>query len=100
MDYRVSVTATARWDVREIARFISPDSPQRGARFGLRLIACAGGLAHFPQRGRIVPEFEDPAIRGFVFRSYRVIYHLDDRRGIGTILRFWHGARGTPNIDL
>ena len=100
MDYRVSLTAAARRDVREIVRFISLDSPQSGARFGRRLIACAGSLGQFPQRGRIVPEFERPAIREIIFHSYRVIYHVDDPNGVVTVLRFWHAARGTPKIGL
>jgi plasmid stabilization system protein ParE len=57
-------------------------------------------LGPFPQRGRIVPEFEDPAIREILFHSYRVIYHLDDPGASITVLRFWHAARGNPKIDL
>jgi toxin ParE1/3/4 len=100
MDYRVSLTAAARRDIREIVRFISLDSPQRGAQFGGRLIACAGSLSQFPRRGRIVPEFERPTIREIIFHSYRVIYHLDDLSGNVTVLRFWHAARGTPKVEL
>jgi hypothetical protein len=43
----------------------------------------------------VVPEFGDPAIREIVVSSYRVD-HGDCRVDIA---RFWHGARGTPEID-
>jgi len=100
MDYRVSLAATARRDLREIVRFISSDSPQRGARFGSRLLACVGRLAQFPQRGRVVPELDESSIREIIFQSYRLIYRVDNPGRTVIVLRFWHAARGTPRIDL
>lgn len=100
MDYRVSLAAAARRDLREIVRFISSNSPQRGAQFGRRLVACAGRLGQFPQRGRVVPELGDPAIREVIFHSYRLIYQIDDQEHHVVILRFWHAARGAPKVDF
>jgi len=33
-----------------------------------------------------------------VFRSYRIIYHLEDAQHAIAIIRIWHGARGEPEI--
>ncbi len=44
-----------------------------------------------PERGRIVPELEQPNIRELLVRKYRMIYELFDTRV--EILGFIHGAR-------
>ena len=46
-----------------------------------------------------MPEFEDSFIREIVVRSYRVVYRLDDSRHLVEVIRFWHAARGTPEIN-
>ena len=55
-------------------------------------------LAQFPELGRIVPEFGDTHIREIVVRSYRVIYRVDHARHSVEVARFWHGARGMPDM--
>jgi toxin ParE1/3/4 len=98
MDYQVVLSPTARTDLRSIVRYISYDSPDRAQRFGSFLIARAKELALFPRRGREVPELADPLIREIIVRSYRLIYRLDDARQRVEIVRFWHAARGAPEI--
>jgi hypothetical protein len=41
--------------------------------------------------GRIVPECDDPQIRGLLQRSYRVIYRLQENTV--EILTIYHGAK-------
>ena len=48
--------------------------------------------------GRTVPELDDPSIREIVARSYRVIYRVDHDNHWVEVVRFWHGARGTPDV--
>ena len=98
MDYQVVLSPSARADLRDIVRYISFDAPDRALEFGLFLVSRTRLLAHSPQLGRIVPEFEDPFIREIVVRSYRVVYRLDDSRCLVEVIRFWHAARGTPEI--
>jgi plasmid stabilization system protein ParE len=64
--------------------------------FGEFLVSHTKRLADFPEMGRVVPEFGDPAIREIVVRSYRVVYRVDHGDCRIDVLRFWHGARGTP----
>jgi plasmid stabilization system protein ParE len=80
-------------------RYISFDAPDRALQFGLFLISRTRLLAQSPELGRVVPEFEDPLIREIVVRSYRVIYRLDDSRRLVEVVRFWHAARGAPDIN-
>jgi toxin ParE1/3/4 len=51
-----------------------------------------------PEMGRVVPEVGDPAVREIVHGAYRIIYELYHDPDAVFILRFWHGARGTPEL--
>jgi toxin ParE1/3/4 len=99
MDYRVVLSPSARADLRDIVRYISFDAPDRALQFGLFLISRTRLLAQSPELGRVVPEFQDAFIREIVVRLYRVVYRLDDSRHLVEVIRFWHAARGTPEID-
>ena len=66
-------------------------------RFGNQLIDRALSLATLPERGRVVPELRKGDIREIIFRSYRIVYRL--RPKMVEIIRFWHAARGTPEIS-
>ena len=99
MDYQVALTPSARRDLRDIVRYISLDAPERAIAFGRFLAGNTKRLAGFPELGRVVPEFDDPSIREIVVRSYRVIYRVDHGDCRVDVLRFWHGARGTPTIE-
>jgi len=54
-------------------------------------------LATYPERGRMVPEYRDPRVREIIFKTYRIVYRL--RRDCVEVIRFWHAARGKPEID-
>ena len=79
--------------VRYIARQASPEIAER---FGLQLVEKSLSLATLPERGRVVPEVGLP-FREIIFRSYRIVYRLSD--GLVEVVRFWHAARGVPQID-
>lgn len=99
MGYQVSLSPSARRDLRDIVRYISLDSPERAVRFGQFLVSHTKRLAEFPEMGRMVPEFDHPAIREIVVRSHRVIYRVDHGDCRVDVARFWHGARGNPEIE-
>ncbi len=98
MGYQVALSLTARRDLKEPVGYISTDSPERAIAFGQFLIDSTKRLVDFPEMGRQVPKFDDPMLREIVVRTYRIIYRVDhDDRRI-EVSRFWHGARGTPEI--
>ena len=99
MGYQVALSSSARRDLRDIVRYISLDSANRAVSFGQFLIDNTKRLADFPEMGRIVPEFDHPDIREIVVRSYRVIYRVDHAGRRVDVARFWHGARGNPEIS-
>jgi plasmid stabilization system protein ParE len=93
MDYQVKVSFSARRDLQDIVRYISIDAPDRASKFGLFLMSKTKILAHHPLAGRVVPEFEDEAIREIVVRLYRVVYRVDHIKRQVEIIRFWHTRR-------
>jgi toxin ParE1/3/4 len=85
-------------DLETIVTFIAHDDPERARTFGHELIDRALSVARFPERGRITPEIGDPAVREIIHGRYRIIYELFPDTRTAFVLRFWHGARGEPEI--
>ena len=101
MDYRVVLSPSARADLRNIVRYISVDDPERAVRFGRFLVSRTKILGRFQELGRVVPELGDPLIREVIVRrSYRVVYRLNRAEHLVEIIRFWHAARGIPEIHM
>ena len=98
MVYQVILSPTARADLRSTVRWISLDAPDRALRFGRLLVSRTKVLAQFPELGRVVPEFADPTIREIIVRSYRVVYRVRHVEQRVEVIRYWHGARGVPEV--
>ncbi len=97
--YRVVLAPLAIQDLAEAVSYIAADDPRAADRFGRALIDQTKILGSFPHLGRTVPELAlSSGAREIVFRSYRIIYRVDDRRKLIEVSRFWHAARGTPVI--
>ncbi len=64
----------------EIEDYISKDSSVRAIQFVDQLIEHAELLSGKPLMGRIVPELANPDIRELVFKKYRIIYRLKEKR--------------------
>jgi len=100
MDYRVVLSPSARADIRSIVRYISDDDPDRAMTFGRQLILEARKLAKFPELGRVVPEIGDRSIREIIVRrNYRVVYRVNRELKLIEVVRFWHAARGVPELQ-
>lgn len=100
MGHKVIFTPQAQDDLREIVSFIARQNPERAQSFGNELIDHALTLAEMPERGRTVPDISDPSVREIVHRPYRIIYELFPKQNAIYVLRFWHGARGEPEVKL
>lgn len=99
MAFRLIWSPSALLDVKDIAAFIAEDSPLAAKRFVKSLFEAVERLADFPESGRIVAEFGDPAVREVIRRPCRIVYRLDILEGTVQIVRVWHAARGTPDIQ-
>lgn len=98
MDFKVFLSEDALSDLERIVAYIAPHNPDAAERMGHRLLDAAMSLGTFPDRGRVVPEFQRPELREIIFRSYRIIYRVNRLDATVGIVRFWHGARGFPHI--
>ena len=99
MAFKLIWSPSARFDVRNIAAFIAEDDISAAERFVKSLLQAVERLSDFPESGRIVPEFNNPAIREVIRRPCRIVYRVKRRDGIVEIARVWHAARGTPHIQ-
>jgi toxin ParE1/3/4 len=98
MGFKVILTSQSLDDLEAIVTFIAKDNPDRARTFGNELIDRALSIATFPELGRIVPEIGEPAVREIIHASYRIIYEAFSGDESIYLLRFWHGARGEPEI--
>lgn len=99
MGLPVILTPRSLEDLREIAAHVAQDSRERALGLGNRLIDRALSVGTFPGAGRMVPEERDPAVREVIQEKYRIIYEVLPNPPRVYILRFWHGARGEPELE-
>ena len=94
MAWRVRWTTSAWDNVERQAAYIARDSPRYAAALLREARLAARSLRQFPNRGRIVPEEGNPAVRElFVFHSYRLLYEVFASDHEIQVLAFVHGAR-------
>ena len=79
-------------DLSEIEEFIAQDSINYAIITVEKIHDRISILKKFPKSGRIVPEFENNAIRELIEGNYRIVYLLKKRNEI-IILRVHHAAR-------
>lgn len=91
MARRVAWTETAWLDLERIADFIAEGSPGYAAALVRRIRDRARSLDELAERGRIVPELDEPRVRELVVGSFRLIYEADEETV--NILGLIHGAR-------
>ena len=82
---------SARDALDEVIAYIAQDSPQAAVQVLDAALQAAASLSALAERGRIVPELNNPIIREtFVFR-YRLMYRVADTTVV--VVAFLHGAR-------
>lgn len=81
----------ARSDTRLALEYIQKDSPEAARRFASALVTAARSLAELSERGRVVPELDDPAVRELLLSRYRVVYEVFSDRV--AIVRIIHASR-------
>jgi len=94
MDRKIIWAVWASDDLVSIAEHISRDSESYAATVVRELVAAARSLRVFADRGRRVPEYDDPSVRELIVRKYRLVYRV--RKDRVDVLRVIHGAREMP----
>ena len=98
MAFRLTWSPAARCDLRDIFAYIAKDDRAAAGKFVHSVVRAVERLPAFPESGRMVPEFGDPAIREVVRRPCRIVYRVNAGRGMVEIARVWHAARGIPEV--
>ncbi len=88
---RVIWTKSARDGLEEVLSYIAQDSPASARDVAEDFIEVASSLNTLSERGRVVPEIQDPNIRELLVRSYRLMYEV--RREDVRILALVHQAQ-------
>ena len=73
---------------------IARDSESYAATVVRELVTAARSLRVFAERGRRVPEYDDPSVRELIVWKYRLVYRVHPERV--DVLRIIHGAREMP----
>lgn len=88
---RVIWAESAQLALDEVIAYIATDSRANALRVLESVLEAARHLSTLAERGRVVPELNDPTVREvFVFR-YRLMYHVEPDRV--EVRAFVHGAR-------
>ena len=98
MGFPVILTPQSQDDLAHIVRYIAKDNPHHARAFGNHLIDKALSIGAFPERGRVVPEAGEPSVREIIHGPYRIIYEVFSAPTVIYVLRFWHAARGAPQV--
>ena len=94
MDREIIWSVWASDDLVSVAEHISRDSESYAATVVRELVAAARTLRAFAERGRRVPEYDDPSVRELMVRKYRLVYRVHPEHV--DVLRIIHGAREMP----
>jgi plasmid stabilization system protein ParE len=100
MDYQVILAPEALSDLENIVFHIARHDADAARRLGNQLLDVAEALTRFPKRGRVVPEFARPDWREVIFRSFRVIYRVNESKRQIQVSRIWHASRGFPVVPV
>ncbi len=89
---RITFAESAVQNLEELQDwYAEQDVPEVGQRFVTEVLEKVAGLSDFPERGRVVPEFAQPAIRELIHPPFRVVYRRESSRI--RVIRVWRSER-------
>ena len=75
---RVRVTKQARADLDSIVAYYEQVNLEYALVFEENVLAKVRQLERFPRFGRMVPEIKEESMRELIYRSYRIVYFVDE----------------------
>lgn len=81
--------------LEEIIEHIAIDSPYYASNFAKKVISLIENLKHFPNIGRIVPEYKDKDIRELIYQNYRIIYLI--KGNSINLIYIGHSSKNIPD---
>ena len=89
---KINLSESAYADLESIEAYIAQDSAIIARNFINTLFNRIEQLYTFPESGKVVPEFENKAVRELRIKKYRIVYQILSPEEI-MILRVIHGSR-------
>jgi plasmid stabilization system protein ParE len=71
--------------------YVEKDVPEVGERLIGEIVASIEALADRPDMGRIVPEFDQPFLRGLIRPPFRIVYRRYPKHV--RVVRIWRSER-------
>ena len=90
----------ARKDLEAIEAYFEEIAPDYAAFFMEQVLEKAQQLERFPRMGRVVPEIGDESIRELIYRSYRIMYFVDQEGEEVEVLTVMHSSRQFGSLDF
>jgi plasmid stabilization system protein ParE len=81
--------------LEKIVEFIAKDSRYFAVNFAKNILTRIEKLPDFPHLGRIVPEYEDPALRELIYQNYRIVYKITET--VIYVILVIHGSHRLPD---
>ena len=89
---RIIFAESAVTDLEQIREYyLEQQVPEVGDRFVREIIALIEDLSSHPDKGRVVPEFNQSKLRELVHPPYRIVYRRDPQSL--SIVRVWRSER-------
>ncbi len=94
----ISFAESAIHDLEEIRDWYREQLvPEVGERLIEDIVSLVENLATHPDRGRVVPEFNQPALRELIHPPFRIVYYR--RPGKISVVRIWRSERLLKRVD-
>ena len=90
---RVRVTKQARADLDSIVAYYEQVNLEYALVFEENALAKVQQLERFPRLGRMVPEIKEESMRELIYRSYRIVYFVDEANEEVDVLTIFHSSR-------
>jgi len=88
----VTFAESAVLDLEDIRAYYQEQHvPEIGERFLREIINLGEDLPSLPDRGRMVPEFNQPSLRELIHPPFRIVYRRGEQRI--AIVRVWRSER-------
>lgn len=90
---KVLISNQAHKDIDSIFKYISRDSLKYANETSENIYSRISELEMLPYIGRYVPELEDKCYRELMYKNYRIIYSISDKKNIVYIRFVIHDKR-------
>lgn len=82
--------------LNELLEFISNSAPLNAFRLAGRIREASEKLNLLPERGRIIPEFNDRSLREIFVSRYRIMYEIKSKEIV--VIAVVHMSRDLQNV--